>query len=125
MSWGCKKIQRVVTSSLAAETVPLSSVLHQLSWIRLCWAWMLDPKVQWQNPDKAPKDLPQSSATVKTQSLPEGLAATDCKLLLDLVARTGTPRCSEFRTLLNAKTKMKEMLEEGIQLRCVQLSSIS
>ena len=30
--WGCKKIQRVVTSTLAAETVSLNSVLDQLSW---------------------------------------------------------------------------------------------
>ena len=119
-SWGCKKIQRVVTSTLAAETVSLSSVLDQLSWIRLCWAWLLNPKVKWQEPEQALVDLPQSfsTATYKAQNLPEGLAATDCKSLFDLVTRTATPTCSEYRTMLNAK-KIKEMLEEGVQLRWV------
>ena len=120
ISWGCKKIQRVVTSTLAAETVSLSSVLDQLSWIRLCWAWLLNPKVRWQEPEQALIDLPQSfsTATYKAQNLPEGLAATDCKSLFDLVTRTATPTCSEYRTMLNAK-KIKEMLEEGVQLRWV------
>eukprot|EP00435_Cladocopium_sp_Y103_P018806 s1370_g4.t1 len=120
ISWGCKKIQRVVTSTLAAETVSLSSVLDQLSWIRLCWAWMLNPAVKWQQPEQALKDLPQSfsTATVNAQNLPTDLAATDCKSLFDLVTRTATPNCSEFRTMLNAK-KIKEMLEEGISLRWV------
>ena len=63
ISWGCKKIQRVVTSTLAAETVSLSSVLDQLSWIRLCWAWLLNPKVKWQEPEQALVDLPQSFST--------------------------------------------------------------
>ena len=46
MSWGRKKIQRVVTSTFAAETVSLSTMLDQLSWIRLCWAWTLDSRVR-------------------------------------------------------------------------------
>ena len=41
ISWGSKKIQRVVTSTLAAETTSLGTVLDQLSWIvcagRGCW----------------------------------------------------------------------------------------
>jgi len=37
ISWGSKKIQKVVTSTLAAETMSLSSNLDQLSWIRLYW----------------------------------------------------------------------------------------
>ena len=40
LEWVFKKIQRVVTSTLAAETVSLNSVLDQLSWMRLCWAWL-------------------------------------------------------------------------------------
>ena len=78
------------------------------------------PKVKWQEPEQALVDLPQSfsTATYKAQNLPEGLAATDCKSLFDLVTRTATPTCSEYRTMLNAK-KIKEMLEEGVQLRWV------
>ena len=83
LSWGSKKIQRVVTSTLAAETVSLSSVLDHLSWLRLCWGWMLDPSVQWKQPSDALLKLPEtySTATYRTQHLPESLAATDCKSL--------------------------------------------
>ena len=120
MSWGCKKIQRVVTSTLAAETVSLSSVLDQLSWIRLCWAWMLDSSVRWQKPERTLQGLPESysTATVKAQRLPEDTVATDCKSLFDLVSRTAPPSCSEFRTQLNARY-IKDLLAENVNLRWV------
>ena len=120
MSWGCKKIQRVVTSTLAAETVSLSTVLDQLSWIRLCWAWLLDNAVPWKRPEQALQDLPESfsAATIKSQQLPEGTIATDCKSLFDLVTRTAVPACSEFRTRLNAR-RIKDLLDEGVQIRWV------
>ena len=120
MSWGCKKIQRVVTSTLAAETVSLSTVLDQLSWIRLCWAWLLDNAVPWKRPEQALQDLPESfsTATIKSQQLPEGTIATDCKSLFDLVTRTAVPACSEFRTRLNAR-RIKDLLDEGVQIRWV------
>ena len=63
LSWGCKKIQRVVTSTLAAETVSLNSVLDHLSWMRLCWAWMLDAKTNWKQPSNTLKQLPETFAT--------------------------------------------------------------
>ena len=120
LSWGCKKIQRVVTSTLAAETVSLGSVLDQLSWMKLCWAWMLDPKVRWQSPSESLKQLPEaySTATYRSQNLPESVAATDCKSLFDLVTRTAPPQCSEFRTQLTARS-IKDMLAEGVNLRWV------
>ena len=58
LSWGCRKIQRVVTSTLAAETVSLGSTLDQLSWIRLCWAWMMDPSTQWKKPGETLRVCP-------------------------------------------------------------------
>ena len=120
LSWGCKKIQRVVTSALAAETVSLGSVLDQLSWMKLCWAWLLDPKIRWQSPTESLKQLPESfsTATYRAQSLPESVAATDCKSLFDLVTRTAPPQCSEFRTQLTARS-IKDMLAEGVSLRWV------
>ena len=120
LSWGSKKIQRVVTSTLAAETVTLSSVLDHLSWLRLCCGWMLDPSVQWKQPSDALLKLPEtySTATYRTQHLPESLAATDCKSLYDLVTRTAVPNCSEYRTQLNARA-IKDFLAEGVQLRWV------
>ena len=120
ISWGCKKIQRVVTSTLSAETVSFSSVLDQLSWIRLCWAWLLNSKVHWQTPEAALQKLPvsYSTATVKAQRLSEDTIATDCKSLYDLITRTAPPACSEFRTQLNAR-KIKEMIAEGVSVRWV------
>ena len=120
LSWGCKKIQRVVTSTLAAETVSLGSVLDQLSWMRLCWAWLLDPRIRWQSPTDSLKQLPESysTATYRSQNLPESVAATDCKSLFDLVTRTAPPQCSEFRTQLTARS-IKDMLNEGVSLRWV------
>ena len=59
-----------------------------------------------------------STATYRSQTLPESLAATDCKSLYDLVARTAVPNCSEYRTQLNARA-IKDFLSEGVQLRWV------
>ena len=120
IAWGCKKIQRVVTSTLAAETVSLSSVLDHLSWLRLCWAWMLDPATNWKQPTTTLRSLPETytTATYKSQNLPDSVAATDCKSLFDLVTRTATPNCAEYRTQLNARS-IKDFLSEGVQLRWV------
>ena len=120
ISWGSKKIQRVVTSTLAAETTSLGTVLDQLSWIRLCWAWLLDPKVPWKNPKQAFKGLPETytTATLKVQQLPESFAATDCKSLFDLITKIATPSCAEFRTQLTARA-IKDLIAEGVSLRWV------
>ena len=120
LAWGCKKIQRVVTSTLAAETVSLNSVLDHLSWMRLCWAWMLDPTVNWKQPNSTLKELPQTvaTATLKAQRIPDSVAATDCKSLYDLITRTATPNCAEYRTQLNARA-IKDLIAEGVELRWV------
>ena len=120
LSWGCKKVQRVVTSTLAAETVSLNTVLDHLSWLKLCWAWFLNNRVQWKSPSSALRSLPESysTATIKALELPEGVAATDCKSLYDLVTRTAPPSCTEFRTALNAR-QIKDLLDEGTSLRWV------
>ena len=64
LSWGCKKIQKVVPSTLAAETMSLASTLDQLSWIRLFWAWIHDGTVDWRQPEKT---LPQFAEIVFLQ----------------------------------------------------------
>ena len=120
LSWGSKKIQRVVVSTLAAETMAMSSALDQLSWLKLCWGWLLDPRCNWKCPEEALKELPQSyaSATYRAQQLPDSLAVTDCKSLYDLVTRAAPPNCQEFRTMLHARS-IKELLSEGISMRWV------
>ena len=81
LSWGTKKIQRVVTSTLSAETSALSSTLDQLTWMRLYWAWFFDQTLKWQNPSKV-DGLPQA-ITVPTIRIDEkDLAITDCKSFL-------------------------------------------
>ena len=57
LALGCKKFQRVATSTLAAETVSLNTVPDQLSWVRLCWGWLFDPNINWKQPSKTLKSI--------------------------------------------------------------------
>lgn len=88
--WSSRKINRVVSSTLALETYALSGALDQLSWIRLMWSWLLDPQVDWKKPAETLTKLPAAYAVV------------DCKSLYDLLLKTAAPSCSEYRTLLEA-----------------------
>ena len=114
LSWGTKKIQRIVTSTLSAETSALSSSLDQLTWIRLYWAWLLNPKIAWQKPENI-KDLPPAISLPTYKANDHDLAITDCKSLYDLTTRTAIPNCQEFRTQLLARS-IKDILSEGIKL---------
>ena len=116
ISWGCKKIQKVVTSTLAAETASLSTTLDQLSWLRLFWGWLLNPKLEWQKSKSTLDRLPETIA-VSTHKDPD-IAVTDCKSLFDLVTRTAPPNCQEFRTQLQARA-IKDLLNEGVNLHWV------
>ena len=117
ISWGSKKIQRVVTSTLSAETSALSTTLDQLTWLRLYWAWIFDQSIRWQNPSEV-SNLPEA-LTVPTMKVDEkDLAITDCKSLFDLTTRTAVPNCQEYRTQLQARA-IKDILDEGIQLHWV------
>ena len=120
LAWGSKKIQKVVTSTLAAETMSLSSSLDMLSWVRLYWSWLYNPNSAWKNPVETLENLPKAiaTATLEKAHIPESLAATDCKSLYDLVTRTAPPNCQEFRTQLQTRA-IKEQLAEGVNLRWV------
>ena len=115
LSWGCKKIQRVVTSTLSAETTALAASLDQLSWIRLFWSWLKDPKTCWKHPEKG---LENADPAIAVPTMNHDFAITDCKSLFDLVSKTATPSCSEFRVQLVARA-IKETLKENISLRWV------
>ena len=121
IAWGSKKIQKVVASTLAAETMSLSSNLDQLSWIRLYWGWLYKPTEGWKHPADTLLQLPSAVATATyriQQAQPDSVAATDCKSLYDLVTRTAPPNCQEFRTQLQTRA-IKEQLSEGVKLRWV------
>eukprot|EP00435_Cladocopium_sp_Y103_P048904 s1817_g14.t1 len=117
ISWGTKKIQRVVTSTLSAETSALSTTLDQLTWLRLYWAWIFDQTIKWQNPSEI-RNLPQAITVPTLKTEEKDLAITDCKSLYDLTTRTAVPNCQEYRTQLQARS-IKDILAEGIQLHWV------
>ena len=130
ISWHSKKIQKVVTSTLAAETMALAQALDNVSWIRLFWSWMISPSDAWKLGDQTLLKLPPAIASVtyseeevppipvSAQGLTGTTTATDCKSLYDLVSRTAPPNCQEFRVLLQARL-IKEQLKSGITLRWV------
>ena len=118
IAWSSKKIQKVVTSTLAAETMSLNSTLDQVSWLKLYWAWILDNSVPWRSPHEALKHVPTSYTTMSRKDPDPHITATDCKSLYDLITRTAPPACSEFRTQLHARA-IKDLLAEGIQMRWV------
>ena len=120
ISWGSKKIQKVVTSTLAAEAMSLSSSLDQLSWIRLYWHWFQCPNDEWKHPIETLQKLPRAitSVTHREEALGEATSVVDCKSLFDLVTRTAPPNCQEFRTQLQAQA-IKEQLAEGVGVRWV------
>ena len=97
VAWASKKIQKVVTSTLSAETMAMNSTLDQMSWLKLYWSWLLNDKVPWRDPSKAFEQLPEAIATATLKDDLPSVAATDCRSLYDLLTRTAPPSCSEFR----------------------------
>lgn len=120
LSWGCRKIQKVVASTLSAEATSLQASLDQLSWMRLYCAWIQNHRTNWKRPQEVFRREPQpfQSTTALAQCLPRSVTVPDCKSLYDLVTRTAQPNGQEFRTQLQAKS-IKDLLSEGIQLRWV------
>ena len=104
--WYSKKVNRVVGSTLAAETYALSNAVDLVEWVRIVWAWMCNPKLKWQEPEEALKDITPSIAVV------------DCKSLYDVINKTTTPQCSEHRTLLEALV-IKDRMKQGVTLHWV------
>ena len=94
ISWGCKKIQKVVVSTLSAEATSLNSTLDQLSWLRLYWAWILDTNTKWKEPKTTLSELPKTITTATNRT--SDITVTDCKSLFDLVSRTAIPNCQEI-----------------------------
>lgn len=104
--WFSKKINRVVSSTLASETYALSGALDLLSWTRLHWAWLCDPQTKWKTPDETLAQLPPAFAVV------------DCKSLFDLLQKTSVPQCTEYRTMLEALV-IKDRLRENVLVKWV------
>ena len=118
ISWGCKKIQKVVVSTLSAETMSLNSTLDQLSYLHLYWGWFQNPWINWKQSKQTLKELPPTYAAPTVKEDVNSIAVTDCKSLYDLVTRTAPPSCQEFRTQLQARA-IKDLLSENVTLRWV------
>eukprot|EP00434_Breviolum_minutum_P042887 symbB.v1.2.038193.t1/scaffold5827.1/size23306/2 len=104
--WYSKKIDRVVASTLAAETYALSHAVDLVDWLRLSWAWLKNPKIPWKNPEKV----------WETEN--KSIAAIDCKSLYDVITKNSTPQCQEHRTLIEALV-IKDHVKSGISLHWV------
>ena len=115
--WSSKKIQKVVTSTLAAETMSMSATMDQVSWMKLYWSWILDDRTPWRDPKAALAQLPESFTGATDRSEPD-VTATDCRSLYDLLTKTAPPNCSEFRTQLHARA-IRDLAGEGIRIRWV------
>ena len=104
--WYSKKIDRVVASTLAAETYALSHAVDLVDWIRLSWAWLKNPLIPWKTPEKV----------WETEN--KSVAAIDCKSLYDVITKNSTPQCQEHRTLIEALV-IKDHVKSGISLHWV------
>jgi hypothetical protein len=106
IAWSSRKIPRVVRSTLSAEASALSSTLDRVSWLRVMWAWMRNPSIDWTNPSEI------------LQGSPLATIVTDCKSVFDLSTKTSTPSCEEFRTTVECLL-IRERLAENCKLRWV------
>ena len=106
VAWTSKKVPRVVRSTLGAEAAALSNTVDRLLWIRILWAWMKNPKCQWQSPESLLQEENRSALV------------TDCKSAYDLLTRTAVPQCSEHRTTIECLL-IRERLRENCLVRWV------
>eukprot|EP00435_Cladocopium_sp_Y103_P042279 s1426_g11.t1 len=111
VAWSSRRIPRVVTSTLSAEAIALSSSLDRLAFIRICWEWIKDPSIDWSNPSKVLQGAPLASAV------------TDCKSVYDIATKTSTPNCSEYRTTLECLL-IRERLQENMIMRWISTQAM-
>ncbi|CAL1139692.1 unnamed protein product [Cladocopium goreaui] len=111
IAWSSRKIPRVVTSTLSAESMALSSALDRLGYIRVMWEWLKDPAVDWANPSQVLAKAPTSSAV------------TDCKSVYDLATKTSVPVCTEYRTTLECLL-IRERLRENVAMRWISTQAM-
>ena len=114
ISWGTKKIQRIVTSTLPAETSALSTSLDQPTWIRFYWAWLLDPNIPWQKLAKI-TNLPPAISLPIYKANDQDLAITDRNVFITW------PLQLLFPTVKNLEPNcwIRDILAEGIRLHRV------
>eukprot|EP00435_Cladocopium_sp_Y103_P022581 s1765_g5.t1 len=111
VAWSSRKIPRVVTSTLSAESMALSSALDRLGYIRILWEWLKNPAIDWADPSQILAQAPTASAV------------TDCKSVYDLATKNSTPVCSEYRTTLECLL-IRERLQENVAMRWISTQAM-
>ena len=86
LSWQCKKIKRVVRSSLAAESCSMSTRQEHLDWMRTMWEQMTRGEFVLENYEQFLTARP---------SIP----VTDCKSLYDAIHKEGAAPASTDKRL--------------------------
>lgn len=104
--WSSKKIDRIVASTLAAETYALSQSVDLLEWVRILWQWMQHPSTAWKQPE------------AMLLKAPRAITVVDCKSLYDVIIKNTTPQCREHRTLLEALI-IKDRVQLGVDIHWV------
>ena len=111
VAWSSRRIPRVVTSTLSAESIALSSSLDRLGFIRVCWEWLKNPSIDWSDPSRLLKGATLASAV------------TDCKSVYDIATKNAVPTCSEYRTTLECLL-IRERLQENVAMRWISTQAM-
>ena len=106
IAWTSKKVPRVVRSTLSAEAAALSNSVDRLLWLRMIWAWLLNPECEWSEPEKV------------LESQTKAAVVTDCRPMFDILTRTAIPSCSEHRTTIECLL-IRERLKSNCDIRWV------
>ena len=111
MAWSSKKIPRVVTSTLSAEAIALSSSLDRLGYLRVCWEWFKNPGLDWTDISEVLGKAPLANIV------------TDCKSVYDVSTKNSPPTCTEYRTTLECLS-VKQRLRENVTLRWISSNAM-
>ena len=111
VAWSSRRIPRVVTSTLSAESIALSSSLDRLGFIRVCWEWLKNPSIDWSDPSQLLKGVTLASTV------------TDCKSVYDIATKNAVPTCAEYRTTLECLL-IRERLQENVAMRWISTQAM-
>ena len=107
VAWYSTKVPRIVRSTLGAEAAALSNSADRLLWIRVLWAWLLNPDCKWKEPEKLLTGENRAALV------------TDCKSAYALLTRTALPQCTEHRTTIECLLIRERRLRDNAIVRWV------
>ena len=120
LAWRSGKLQRVVNSTLAAETQSLSKGMGDLLWMMVLYQELTDPKFEmkkWKETLSA-KEILVLAAEESQQVLKESLAIVDAKSLYGYLAKE-TVGGQDRRTAIEIQIIREDLLELRGQVRWI------